>query len=350
MKLSGAGIERFLAKPDPNVRAVLIFGPDEGMVRERAQRLGQHVVQDLNDPFRVTMITAEALIEEPSLLADEAASLSLMGGRRLIRVRGATDKIARAFSALLDANTGDSLTLIEAGELSTRSALRKAAEASPAAAAIACYVEDQGDLTRVLGQQIAQAGKSITPDALSLLAASLLGDRMMARNELDKLLLYVGDAHEIGVVDVQACIADAAALEIDDAIRAALGGDLETLDRCLVRLAADGTSGVGILRLAQNHVRRLHLTRGRLDAGASLDKALSQLQPPLFFKTRDVFAAEVQAWPLSRLSAALERLVEAEAKSKRTGANDALLTADALFAIGRVAAGQSRRPARYGRT
>ena len=85
MKLTGQAIEKFLSRPDPAVRAVVVFGGDEGLVRERAAQLGRTVVPDLNDPFQVTVLTNDAVASDPALLADEACSMSLMGGRRLDR-------------------------------------------------------------------------------------------------------------------------------------------------------------------------------------------------------------------------------------------------------------------------
>ncbi|MDB5395568.1 MAG: polymerase subunit delta [Rhodospirillales bacterium] len=343
MKLQGAAIERFLARPDPAIRAVVIYGGDEGLVRERAARLGRSVVSDLNDPFRVALLTAEAVGADPTLLSDEASAMSLMGGRRLIRIRDGSEKITRALTALLDAPAGDSLTIIEAGDLTGRSALRKLAEGAAAAAALPCYVEDEAALSRTLAAQIADAGKAIDSDAMGLLAASLVGDRMLARGELDKLLIFMGDTHRITVADVEAAVVDTATLGMDETIRAALDSNFASLDRCLARLAGESVSGVAILRVAQTYFRRLHVTRARIDGGASADRALSQLQPPVFYKAKESFALDVQCWPLARIQAALERLVEAEAQSKRTGANDTLLAADALLAIARAAAGMRAR-------
>jgi DNA polymerase-3 subunit delta len=343
MKLQGAALERFLSNPDPAVRAVVIYGGDEGLVRERAQSLAQRIVPDLNDPFRVALLAADALAGDPSLLTDEACALSMMGGRRLIRVRDGSDKTTRALTALLDGPANDSLTIIEAGELSARSSLRKLAEASSAAAAMACYVEDEDELARTLGRQVSAAGKTIDSDALRLLAASLTGDRMLARGELDKLLIYAGDARAIELADVEATIADTASLGMEDAMRSAMDGNFLALDRCLARLAAEGVSGVALLRIAQTYFRRLHVTRARIDGGMAADRALSLLQPPLFYKVRDIFGADARRWPLERLQAALDRLVDAESQSKRTGANDMLLASDALISIARVVASMKSR-------
>ena len=89
MKISAGASDRFVAKPDPAVVAVLLYGPDRGLVQERAERLAKTVVETLDDPFRVVDLNASVLVSDPARLADEAAAQSLMGGRRVVRVRAA---------------------------------------------------------------------------------------------------------------------------------------------------------------------------------------------------------------------------------------------------------------------
>ena len=52
MKIAAGAAERFVAKPDPKIRAVLVYGPDEGMVGERGRALAKGVCEDLADAFR----------------------------------------------------------------------------------------------------------------------------------------------------------------------------------------------------------------------------------------------------------------------------------------------------------
>ncbi|MDB5364177.1 MAG: polymerase subunit delta [Rhodospirillales bacterium] len=338
MKLAGAAIERFLKSPDKNVRAVLVYGPDEGLVRERARALALSVVEDLNDPFRVASFAHEApLIEDATRLADEAASLSLMGGRRLVRVREASDKLAKAVALLLDRDS-DSFSVLEAGDLGPRSALRKLFEASPHGAAMPCYVEDERQLARTLSDALAERNVRIDGDALQALASSLVGDRMIARQEVEKLATYLGPGTTATLEDVEAVVGDSAGLAIDDAAQAAASGDVPGLDRCLTRLFAEATSAIGLLRVAQTYVRRLHATRARIDAGDSVDAACAKLQPPLFFKARDNFMRQVERWTLPRLETAMNGLVAAEAACKRTGAEETVLASRAMFAVAQLAA------------
>ncbi|MBY0431647.1 MAG: DNA polymerase III subunit delta, partial [Rhodospirillales bacterium] len=117
MKLSGSRIDSFVRTPDPKVRAILVYGPDGGLVRERIERLARGVVADLTDPFRVADLSAKSILDDPARLADEAASLSLTGGRRVVRIRDAGDSLTNLFTSFLDHSSGDSLVLAEAGEL-----------------------------------------------------------------------------------------------------------------------------------------------------------------------------------------------------------------------------------------
>src|SRR5438067_1145495 len=117
MKVSSGQVESFLRRPDPKIRAVLLYGPDAGLVRERAEALGRTVCPDLRDAFGVADLAAATVAADPARLADEAAQISLMGGRRLVRVRDAGDGLATTFGRYLADPRGDSLIVAEAGDL-----------------------------------------------------------------------------------------------------------------------------------------------------------------------------------------------------------------------------------------
>src|SRR5712691_8070383 len=117
MKLAGGRVEAFLRRPDPDIRAVLLYGPDAGLVRERAEAVARTVCPDLRDPFRVADLAASVLAADPARLADEAAQISLTGGRRVIRVREAGDALAPLFARFLADAVGDTLVVAEAGDL-----------------------------------------------------------------------------------------------------------------------------------------------------------------------------------------------------------------------------------------
>ncbi|MBU0800541.1 MAG: DNA polymerase III subunit delta, partial [Alphaproteobacteria bacterium] len=78
MKLAFKQIESFVKSPDPAARVILAYGPDDGLMRERAQMMGRTVVADLNDPFNAVTLDAKQLVDDPARLMDEALALSMM--------------------------------------------------------------------------------------------------------------------------------------------------------------------------------------------------------------------------------------------------------------------------------
>jgi len=340
MKLTGQRIQGFvtgfLAKPDPKIRAILVYGPDAGLVRERGEALAKAVAQNLDDPFRVASLTGAALVQDPARLHDEMAALSFTGGRRVLRVREASDAVGALFHGFLEAPPpGDSLCVVEAGELAGRSSLRKAFEGAKNAAALPCYADEPealADLVRgVLGERKVRA----SAEAQQYLVAHLGSDRGLSRAELEKLALYAGDGGEVRLEEAIAVVGDSAALTADDAIFAAAEGDAPRLERSLARAFQEGESAVSIVRAAMRHFGNLHLVGARLAAGASADDAFKGLWPGVYGKDRDRFIARLAHWPERRAASALALLLEAERNCKRTGYPDRTICSDALLRLAR---------------
>ena len=348
MKIQGAKVEAFLRAPDPSLRAILIFGPDEGLVRERAQRLAKMVVDDINDPFRVVEFTGPQLKDDPARLPDEAAAMAFGGGQRVVRVRQAVDSCEPACKSYLGLDTpADALVILDAGDLSPRSKLRKLFEAAKNAACVPCYADDARSLPDVVRQSLSGHGLSLDRDALSLLVQSLGSDRSVTRGELDKLALYMGDEKQVTEAHVRDAIGDSGAAVVDDAIYAAAGGDAGKLETALSRLFADGTNAVQIVRAAQRHFHRLHVARGNMNGGMSAEQATKAMRPPIMFKVAGAFRAQLSLWPQNKLARAFEILTQAEVDCKTTGLPANAVTGRALLAVAQAArAGQPRGGAR----
>ncbi|HLN25913.1 MAG TPA: DNA polymerase III subunit delta [Patescibacteria group bacterium] len=341
MKLAANRIEGFIKAPDASARAILVYGPDSGLVKERIDRMAVGVVKDLSDPFRISDIPASALKDDPARLADEAAAIPLTGGRRVVRVRDAADGATSAISGFLAHPMGDSLVLIEAGELGPRSSLRKLFEAADNAVALPCYADEGGGLEAVIHESLRANGLTAEPDAVAFLADHLGGDRKLTRSELEKLALYMGGPGRVHVEDAIACVGDTAALSMDDLALATADGDHLTAQRVLDRLFSEGTSPIPILRALQRHFQRLHLLAGLINKGKSADQALASLRPPAHFRVAARLRAQLQTWPAERLGSALDLIVTAEIDCKTTGMPTNEICSRAVMQLARAAA---RRP------
>lgn len=344
MKLPRGGSAEALLKPaNSSLRAALFFGQDAGLVRERAAALVTAVAGSKNDPFRVVELSVSALKDDSARLNDEAAALSLVGGRRAIWLRDGSDSgLTAILKGFLESLPGDAVIAIEAGDLAAKSSLRSLCESHAAAVAVPCYHDSGADLGQVINETLRKAGLTPDPDALAYLTQHLGGDRMMSRSELDKLTLYLHGQTRVTLADAQGSVGDSAVQSLDDVIQAALDGRTEALDLAFRRAMMDGESPVGIMRMMIRQMQRLHLVAAQVAGGKSPDAAIAGLRPPAFKRDAERLSRQARLWPLPRATAALGRLMEAEAQCKSSALPDEVMCARALLEVSENARRQRR--------
>jgi len=320
MNVKSADADRYVARPPAGLVAALVYGPDQGLVRERAERLARTVVPDLKDPFRVSELDEAVLSGDPARLSDEASALSMRGGRRVVRVRGANNGLAKLFESFLAVPPpGDALVVVEGGDLAKGSALREAFEDAENGAAIPCYADSDAGLSEILRSALKVEGLAIASDALDLAVASMGEDRGVSRCEIEKLALYAHGKDRVTIEDVRAVIGDEAEARVDELCDAAGEGDMLKLDRALERLWVKDFSPIAILRITMTHFQRIALAKAQVARGESIDTAIKRMRPPVHFQRMSSFRVQVQRWNETALDDALDLLLDTEALCKTTG-------------------------------
>jgi DNA polymerase III subunit delta len=340
MIIAARDADRFAAAPPKTLRAALVFGPDAGLVQERAEKLMKSVVPDLGDPFNIADLSEAVLDADPARLADEAAAISMMGGRRVVRVRGAGNGLAGLFEDFLEDQPGDALLVVEAGDLSKGAALRKLFEDNETAAAVACYADTARSLEDLVRDALRAEGLSIAPDALADAASRLGSDRGVSRRELEKLALYCRGQKSVTLEDVRAAMGDEAEARSEEASDAAGSGDYARLDLALERLWTAEMSAVAVIRGALGHFQRLAQVRENMARGENLDSAIRQLRPPVHFLRIESFKSQARAWSGEKINDALDMLLEAETLCKTTAVPNEAVCGRTLMNIAAMAKGR----------
>jgi DNA polymerase-3 subunit delta len=336
VQIKTADADRFLAKPDPDLPVVLIYGNDEGRVSERAETLARAVAGD--DPLARVRLDIDAVADDPGLLADEANAVPMFGGTRAISLRVAGNRhIEGAIEALLANPPRDAVVVIAAGDLRKSSPLLKVCEASDHAAVIRCFADEARDLDRVIDEELAAAGLAIAPDARAALRTLLGGDRRMSRSEVAKLCLYAAGRGTITLDDIRAASGDVAAFDVDELIDQMTAGDASALDRSYRRLLQEGTADFAVAGAAQRHFNFLEVARASYDAGTPASALIQRARPPVFFKRQAAVAQAIERWPLARIARALAILDQAVVDSRLRGAMSGAVIGQALLMVAALA-------------
>lgn len=334
-------VDRLVRSPDPKIPIVLLYGPDLGLISERARTFAKASGVDASDPFAWVKLDGIVIATDPARLVDEIGTVGMFGGKRLIHVRmgdlppGQAKSFGEAVMRALSAKFIDTSMLIEAGDIRRGSPLLLAVERAPNALAMPCYLEDEAGLRRLATAVFQENGFSIDQDAMALVLRSIGADRAASRAELDKLCLYARGSKAITVADVAAVMGDAAALTTDDIVDAAFVGDAATLDRLLGRSADSDFAPPQIMSAALRHLMALHKARlfmERHRASAS-DTAERAFEPKLFFKRKKIVERQLVIWTAARLEKLVGRFAEASLETRTKPAIAEALTNRTLMSI-----------------
>ncbi len=345
MKLTARDIDAYLKAPGKSAGA-LIYGTDAGQVRQRVALLAESWLGKNADPMARLELTPEQLKEDPALLADELAAMSLMCPRRVVLVREAEDGQLAAIESALSARARENFVILYVTDtLGGTSKLRAWAEKSSEIAAIACYKDEGAGLEQFIRDALRGYGLRAGSEVTRYLAQQLSGDRQVILNELEKLSLYVGDeAEEATLEDVRASVGENNDRGLDELAHAVAMGDVTGLCRLSDKLLQEGTPGLLLARSLSRHFQRLAQLAEKQAEGLSADAAIDGLRPPVFFKVKPQLKAHTVRWPASACEQALALLHRLELDSKRYSDESLTRVAHGLIEIAALG-GAGRRAA-----
>lgn len=331
--LRGKEIDAFLARPDPSRPIILLYGPDTGLVRERADALMASAVDDPNDPFSLVRMDGDELAAEPSRLVEEAMTVPLFGGRRAIRIRAGSRSFASGIDTLAEMQPKDCRIVIEAGELRPDAPLRKACEKARIAVAIACYADSERDLAKLIDDELRTAKLTIAPDARAALTSLLGGDRQASRNEIRKVALYAHGQREVTLDDVVAIVTDASGLALDPIVDHAFAGRAADVETAFTKAMAAGTYPGLIIMSAQRHAALLHKARLSIEEGRSELDALESGFPRLHFSRKPLVETALRNTSAERMARVMAQLADAAFDMRKQSSLAQVIAQRALLAI-----------------
>jgi DNA polymerase III subunit delta len=295
---------------------VLFFGPDEGLVSERAEAVAKATAA--GDAANIIRFDGDEVAAAPERLAEEAHAISMFGGNRAIRIRAGAKALTEALKPLLSTPPIDTRVVIEAGDIKGNAPLRQLIEKAANAAAVPCYAEGGRDLARLVDDMLEPVRLKIAPAAHQLLIQSLGQDRRRSRMEVEKLIMYAKGKPGIEVEDVEAIVTDAAAISIDLLVDAVFSGRIDAVETEARRVFQDGMEPAVLLGFALRHALQLMEGRHQMDGGKRAVDATEAMR--IHFKRKAAFSEQLSRWTDARLHRAVQILGDATLAVRRNAA------------------------------
>jgi DNA polymerase III subunit delta len=303
-----------------DIRFFLVFGPDESA----ASAIAAAMVARLGADSEAVDIDSGRLRGDPALLADEAASRSLFGSARHIRLAFAREEGVEAVENLLSAEQAGNPVIATAGDLKKTSKLRKLAEGSPLALTYICYAPTEAEATDQLLGAAQAHGLRLDRTIAAQIVRYTGQDRRLAAMELEKLSLYYDAAPDRPATVEPAALTALSAETVEEDVSAlvnqVMGGEVRALGREIIEARALGLDAIRIIRALQRRVALLAGMRAKVDNGGQAGAVVRGTRG-IFWKEQDAYVRQLGRWPSARLAGLNSHLLELEAKLMSVGAD-----------------------------
>lgn len=329
--IKASGIENFLSAPNSAYRIVLFFGPDRGLVSERASSLAAAISK--REGGQIERFDSAQLSETPDALSIALHAGSLFEPISVVRTDDENGAITKLLPELLDNPPTECTLIVEAGDLKPTSALRKGIEQSDIAASIGCYPDTDKSLGFFIQSFFRENEVKTNQETISFLIDNLGADRQISKNELEKLLLFIHPKKQVELEDAINICGNSSNIEYSDIIDFAFEGKIADIGEEFDRLAALGTSPSQIIRQAIGHTKLLQGITAGARGSSDIRATIQKMGGRIHFKRRDSITRQAVLWDSKRLLSALSDLGETELKCRQSPSLEPLLLSRQLMRI-----------------
>jgi len=290
---------------------LLFFGPNEGLIKDDILKICKSFKEGL-ETDEIT-INGKTLDENHSLIDEEIRSFSMFSEKKIIHLENLKDKHLQYFESQ-EIENAKILLIIKSDNLSKSSKIRNFFEKHKKYATIPCYEDDMRSTMNLLSQFQTKNKIKFNSDVKNYLLQNLSSDRLISKNELEKILLVIGNEHdqEIELVDIQKVINDGSSNSLNIINEYVMYGKVNQVSKHLYKIFDEGTNAVAIIRSLLNYLVRVNKTQIEIKKTGNFDEAIKQLRPPVFWKDKDNFRNHCSKWPTKEILHYIERLLEAE--------------------------------------
>ncbi|MBF0097815.1 MAG: DNA polymerase III subunit delta [Magnetococcales bacterium] len=298
--------------------AVLLFGQDQGLIHAALASLRQATFQEEQADFNLENFFGGDLNIER--LLNSCQSYPFMAARRLVILKDADQMNSGQVQALLHylkRPSPSTLLLVLAGNLELQHALRKAFDQHESAWSIPFYALEGRELRQWLVSQLQQEGFQVEGDALQFLCDHLAGDTRNSRQELEKLILFMGEQRHIRLEDVLAMVGETTTQSSFGLAAAMTAGQSGAALAILDKLLESGEEPIALLGVISQRLRRLALCADGLQQGKDPKALAAQLQ--IFWKEQALFFEQSRSIAPRKLADSLLDCLEADRQLKGGG-------------------------------
>ena len=309
----------------------LLYGENSGFKDEIIKKIEKNFT---NNIFRYD---EKEILENKENFLNGILSKSLFENEKLIIVSRTTDKIKTLIEEIIEKNVKDITLIFIANLLDKKSKLRNLFEKGKKIICIAFYPDTHQTLNIIADNYFKNKKISISQEMLNLLIERSRESRQSLYNELNKIDNYCKNNNKISSEALIKLTNLAENYHVSELTDICLSKNTRRTAKILNENILSVEDTMLIMRTFLSKTKRLLKIQEEINKNKSIEIAIKDFKPPIFWKDKDAVKKQITKWTLPDLKKLIMEINDIELLLKKNSANSINILSDFILTKSAVA-------------
>ena len=262
---------------------------------------------------------------------NQVRSKSFFEKSKLIIIKDASDKIKNEIEILREKNLDDIKIILISNILDKKSKLRNFFEKEIDLVSIAFYSDNNQTLSAIIKNFFSKKNISISQESINLIVSRANGDRKNLNNELSKIESFLIDKKKITIEEIYVLTNLSENYSINELVDNCLAKNKDKILYIINENSFSIEDTIIIIRTFLIKAKRLIKLNQNMQTHQSIDKAIINFKPPIFWKDKELIKKQIKNWTLDKTYKLIDEINKIELKIKKNSTNSLKILFDFIL-------------------
>ena len=262
---------------------------------------------------------------------NQVRSKSFFEKNKLIIIKDASDKIKNEIEILREKNLDDIKIILISNILDKKSKLRNLFEKEIDLVSIAFYSDNNQTLSTITKTFFSKKNISISQESINLIVSRANGDRKSLNNELSKIESFLMKKKKITIEEIYTLTNLSENYSINELVDNCLAKNKDKILYIINENSFSIEDTIIIIRTFLIKAKRLVKLNQNIQTHQSIDKAIMNFKPPIFWKDKELIKKQIKIWTLDKTFKLIDEINKIELNIKKNSINSLKILFDFIL-------------------
>ena len=288
-------------------KIILFYGENLGLKDDLKNK-----IKDSKKEASILIYNQDDILKNEDFFFNEILNVSLFDEKKIFFINEATDKILNIIENIRDKIDNHEIFLFSE-ILEKKSKIRNYFEKDKKLAAIACYNDNEITIKKIIQERL-KGFRGLSTHNINTLIENCGLDRSKLKNELEKIIIFFSDK-KINNENLEELLNIKENNNFNSLKDEAINGNKIKTNKLLGDTIFEKEKNILYINLINQRLMKLSALI-EMTKLTNIDKAISEIKPPIFWKDKPFYIAQIKKWNSQKIKNILNSTFDLEVTVK----------------------------------